>query len=172
MKRRVHWFLAAVVILCSAMITIDYALTPRPDDTLLEAKNQRVTAARQAFKRRKDVLSYALIAAVAGFLIAVPKREPRPVLPPLRPRPVRLNGRRRPLPPTLQHIKQRALEYSINSKCTGCTLCAQVCPPRAIPFEPYKIHSIDALLCTHCDLCRQVCEDGAVDVTPFAEPQP
>jgi NADH-quinone oxidoreductase subunit F len=56
------------------------------------------------------------------------------------------------------------IKYSINTKCTGCTLCAQRCPVNAIPLVPYARHHIDLALCTRCDACRQVCPHGAVEV--------
>ncbi|TWT79865.1 NADP-reducing hydrogenase subunit HndC [Planctomycetes bacterium CA13] len=56
------------------------------------------------------------------------------------------------------------IEYKINSKCTGCTICAQECPVDAIPLTPYKIHTIDNDKCTRCDTCLQVCPENAVYV--------
>ena len=59
------------------------------------------------------------------------------------------------------------VQYQINDKCTGCTLCAQACPVDAIPMTPYHQHTIDTNLCTRCDSCRQVCPAGAVEIGPF-----
>lgn len=56
------------------------------------------------------------------------------------------------------------IRYSINTDCTGCTLCAQYCPVDAIPMTPYEQHVIDDAKCTRCDTCRQVCPDNAVEV--------
>ena len=56
------------------------------------------------------------------------------------------------------------IRYSINTDCTGCTLCAQHCPVDAIPMTPYEQHVIDDAKCTRCDTCRQVCPDNAVEV--------
>ena len=56
------------------------------------------------------------------------------------------------------------IRYSINTDCTGCTLCAQYCPVDAIPMTPYEQHGIDDAKCTRCDTCRQVCPDNAVEV--------
>jgi NADH-quinone oxidoreductase subunit F len=54
------------------------------------------------------------------------------------------------------------IDYKINERCTGCTLCAQECPVDAIPMTPYARHRIDLDLCTRCDTCRQVCPEQAV----------
>ncbi len=56
------------------------------------------------------------------------------------------------------------IEYGINEKCIGCTICAQQCPADAIPMTPYVRHTIDQEKCTRCDTCRLVCPTGAVTV--------
>jgi NADH-quinone oxidoreductase subunit F len=61
--------------------------------------------------------------------------------------------------------KCRALiRYSITDRCTGCTLCSQSCPVRAIPMTPYARHVIDQATCTRCDTCKQVCPYEAIEV--------
>ena len=57
------------------------------------------------------------------------------------------------------------IKYSINTDCTGCTICAQRCPVDAIPMTPYARHMIDDAKCTRCDTCRQVCPHDAVELT-------
>ncbi|MHB8900823.1 MAG: NADH-ubiquinone oxidoreductase-F iron-sulfur binding region domain-containing protein, partial [Thermoguttaceae bacterium] len=59
---------------------------------------------------------------------------------------------------------QKLISYKINSRCIGCTLCAQHCPVNAIPLTPYRRHAIDDETCTRCDTCREVCPTGAVYV--------
>jgi NADH-quinone oxidoreductase subunit F len=56
------------------------------------------------------------------------------------------------------------VHYTINTNCTGCTICAQHCPVDAIPMTPYTRHVIDDAKCTRCDTCRQVCPHEAVEV--------
>ena len=59
---------------------------------------------------------------------------------------------------------QEAISYKINTRCIGCTLCAQHCPVDAIPMTPYQRHTINDELCTRCDTCREVCPTQAVYV--------
>jgi NADH-quinone oxidoreductase subunit F len=56
------------------------------------------------------------------------------------------------------------IKYSINDKCTGCTICSQECPVKAIPFNPYQKHEINLLICTKCDNCRIVCPENAIEI--------
>jgi len=46
--------------------------------------------------------------------------------------------------------------------CTGCGLCAKVCPTDAITGEPKGAHVVDPDLCTRCGACRNVCPVEAV----------
>ena len=54
------------------------------------------------------------------------------------------------------------IDYRINDKCIGCTICAQHCPTDAIPMRPFALHWIDMDLCIRCDVCRIVCPEDAV----------
>jgi NADH-quinone oxidoreductase subunit F len=56
------------------------------------------------------------------------------------------------------------IDYRIDDRCIGCTLCAQQCPVKAIPMTPYKKHTIDLERCTRCDTCRAICPQKAIVV--------
>jgi NADH-quinone oxidoreductase subunit F len=61
------------------------------------------------------------------------------------------------------------IEYRINTRCIGCTMCAQVCPVDAIDYRPHERHSIDVASCTRCNMCFDVCQDGSVEVISAEE---
>jgi NADH-quinone oxidoreductase subunit F len=56
------------------------------------------------------------------------------------------------------------ITYTINDKCTGCTLCAKACGDDAITGEKKKLHVIDQDKCTQCGACMAVCNFDAVEV--------
>jgi len=58
-------------------------------------------------------------------------------------------------------------DYSLEideEKCTGCGLCAEVCPILALDFDPKRkkayVHAIDQ--CLLCRQCLDVCAAHAV----------
>ena len=51
-------------------------------------------------------------------------------------------------------------------KCTGCTVCAKVCPVNAISGEKKGPHEIDLDLCTNCGSCIEKCRFDSIFITP------
>jgi NADP-reducing hydrogenase subunit HndC len=47
-------------------------------------------------------------------------------------------------------------------KCTGCTMCARVCPANAITGTVRKPHVIDPAKCIKCGACMDTCRFGAI----------
>ncbi len=60
------------------------------------------------------------------------------------------------------HVCASLLTYTINDKCTGCTVCATACPTEAIFGDRKKIHMIDQNKCIKCGKCFTVCRFDAV----------
>ncbi|HOX45862.1 MAG TPA: NADH-ubiquinone oxidoreductase-F iron-sulfur binding region domain-containing protein [Myxococcota bacterium] len=56
------------------------------------------------------------------------------------------------------------ITFSINDKCTGCTICAKKCPQSCISGEKKKLHTIDQSKCIKCGVCNDVCNFDAVSV--------
>jgi NADH-quinone oxidoreductase subunit F len=56
------------------------------------------------------------------------------------------------------------IHYSVLDSCSGCTLCAQVCPLGAIESRPYLRHEIVDSRCTRCGLCVPACPEQAIEV--------
>ena len=116
----------------------------------------------KAMRQHLDELERLAVQVGAGSLCGLGKTAPNPVLTTLRyfreEYEAHLQGRcpaRKCTP---------LIHYTINTDCTGCTICAQHCPVEAIPMTPYARHVIDDAKCTRCDTCRVVCPHEAVEV--------
>ncbi|WOF16427.1 4Fe-4S dicluster domain-containing protein [Methanoplanus sp. FWC-SCC4] len=49
-------------------------------------------------------------------------------------------------------------------ECTGCGLCAKICPAEAISGEKKKVHMIDKKICVTCGSCIDACKFNAIRV--------
>lgn len=57
------------------------------------------------------------------------------------------------------------LEYD-SSKCSGCTLCVQVCPHAVFEMHAGKAVLVDRGACIECGACGLNCPDDAIRVRP------
>jgi len=57
------------------------------------------------------------------------------------------------------------ISFRVNEQaCTGCTLCARVCPTHAATGERKAPHKIDEALCIKCGLCYEACRFNAIEI--------
>jgi len=62
------------------------------------------------------------------------------------------------------------IRYSVTAeKCTGCMLCARVCPTKAAHGERKKAHVIDQDTCIQCGLCFEACRFDAIEISSGRE---
>jgi formate hydrogenlyase subunit 6/NADH:ubiquinone oxidoreductase subunit I len=50
----------------------------------------------------------------------------------------------------------------LDKQCTGCTLCARVCPTQAISGEKKQAHKINQASCIKCGKCFETCNFSAI----------
>jgi ferredoxin len=48
--------------------------------------------------------------------------------------------------------------------CTGCGLCTDICPVKAISLDPDSTALIEKNDCIGCGLCATVCPTGAISL--------
>jgi NADH-quinone oxidoreductase subunit F len=57
----------------------------------------------------------------------------------------------------------------LSDACTGCMMCAKVCPTKAARGERKKVHTIDQDTCIRCGLCYEACRFDAIGITSGKE---
>ena len=70
----------------------------------------------------------------------------------------------------LTAAEKSQVEYRVLDSCSGCTICAQVCPVDAIEPRPYLKHEVIDGKCTRCGLCVPACPEHAIEVVPRGAP--
>ena len=66
---------------------------------------------------------------------------------------------------------QTGLVEADDSRCTGCNLCIEVCPGKALEFrgdKTVRMIEVDLVPCMACGDCVAICEPGALRLS---EPQ-
>lgn len=65
---------------------------------------------------------------------------------------------------THKYLKNVATLAVDENKCTGCGMCAIVCPHRVLKMENGKARVTDKDRCMECGACMRNCAFGAVEV--------
>ena len=58
--------------------------------------------------------------------------------------------------------RQQILPLIDPERCTGCGMCAQLCPTNAVAVRGNLATIVRPQACTYCDLCETYCPEGAI----------
>jgi NAD-dependent dihydropyrimidine dehydrogenase PreA subunit len=51
-----------------------------------------------------------------------------------------------------------------SERCTGCGVCAEVCPGEAVVVQNSKPVFTDMEDCSYCGVCEELCPVGAIEL--------
>jgi NAD-dependent dihydropyrimidine dehydrogenase PreA subunit len=63
----------------------------------------------------------------------------------------------------LKYLGMNTLRYN-KKKCTGCGMCAVVCPHRIFKMKGGKAEAVNAEKCIECGACEKNCAFNAIKV--------
>jgi MinD superfamily P-loop ATPase len=58
--------------------------------------------------------------------------------------------------------EQLILPLIDQARCTGCGVCAKLCPTNAVEVHANLAAIVRPLACTYCELCETYCPTGAI----------
>jgi ferredoxin len=67
---------------------------------------------------------------------------------------------------SIRYMEGVATLLLADAACTGCGMCAEVCPHGVFAVEDGKARILDRDACMECGACAKNCPSGAVSVTP------